>query len=147
MKERPAAALRPARASDGAVLLTLSRRAGLKLDVSADLERNHRRIWVATRADDVPCGLVASSDLVDEVELTDLAVDEAHRRRGIARSLVERVVDEARSLGKQRLLLEVRSKNLPAVALYRQLGFEVLHTRTGYYRDPVDDALMMAHAL
>jgi ribosomal-protein-alanine N-acetyltransferase len=44
-------------------------------------------------------------------------------------------------------LLEVRTRNLAAIALYRQLGFDEVNTREGYYRDPVDDALVLAHPL
>jgi ribosomal-protein-alanine N-acetyltransferase len=40
--------------------------------------------------------------------------------------------------------LEVRASSLGAIALYEALGFVVQGQRTGYYRDPVDNAVLMA---
>jgi ribosomal-protein-alanine N-acetyltransferase len=37
----------------------------------------------------------------------------------------------------------VRSANLGAVGLYEGLGFERVGSRKGYYREPVDDAILM----
>jgi ribosomal-protein-alanine N-acetyltransferase len=37
----------------------------------------------------------------------------------------------------------VREGNVGAIALYRQLGFEVEGRRRGYYRDPVEDGVLM----
>jgi len=42
--------------------------------------------------------------------------------------------------------LEVRGSNLPAVSLYRKMGFEVMRTIRGYYADG-EDAYVMARKL
>lgn len=70
-----------------------------------------------------------------EEELLLIAVDPAHRRRGIARSLIAHLAGEARGRGAERLLLEVRQGN-GAEALYRAIGFEQIGTRSNYYRGP-----------
>jgi ribosomal protein S18 acetylase RimI-like enzyme len=45
------------------------------------------------------------------------------RRRGLARSVVHALVDDARAAGVQTLTLHVRGANQAAVALYTSLGF------------------------
>jgi ribosomal-protein-alanine N-acetyltransferase len=43
--------------------------------------------------------------------------------------------------------LEVRSSNERALRLYRRSGFEETGRRTGYYSDPVEDAVLMSRRL
>ena len=45
--------------------------------------------------------------------------------------------------GLETLFLEVRSKNTPAIKLYNSLSFKKISERKNYYKDPVDDALIM----
>ena len=75
--------------------------------------------------------------------LGDLAVAPSERRRGIATRLVRAVVRECRSAGARELLLEVRESNGSAQRLYAEMGFEDAGRRTGYYRDPPEDAVVM----
>ena len=77
--------------------------------------------------------------LVDETEILNLAVSPEVRRRGVATALVRHLADM--HLGD--VLLEVRASNTAARALYRSLGFVEQGLRKGYYRDPVDDALLL----
>jgi ribosomal-protein-alanine N-acetyltransferase len=42
--------------------------------------------------------------------------------------------------------LEVRASNVPAVNLYKKIGFEIIRTITGYYADG-EAAYMMARKL
>jgi ribosomal-protein-alanine N-acetyltransferase len=82
--------------------------------------------------------------VIDEVELRNIAVAPAHQGKGIARALLEEGIRAAQRSGVRRLFLEVRASNLPALALYASAGFQLLYTRHDYYRDPVEDALVMA---
>jgi ribosomal-protein-alanine N-acetyltransferase len=75
--------------------------------------------------------------------LGNLAVAPAWRRRGIARKLVERLLDDAEALGCPEITLEVRASNSAAQALYRAFGFRLAGLRRGYYRDTGEDALVM----
>ena len=64
-----------------------------------------------------------------------LAVDAAARGRGIARALLERLIETARAGGAARLRLEVRNDNPAARALYASLGFRPIASLPGYYQD------------
>jgi GNAT superfamily N-acetyltransferase len=57
------------------------------------------------------------------MNIHDIAVAPAYRRRGIGRALIETIAAEAGKLGCCRLTLEVRDDNPVAMALYRRLGF------------------------
>jgi len=82
--------------------------------------------------------------VVDEIHVNNVAVRPEYRRRGLGTRLVERVLEDGRRRGAVRVLLEVRSANLAARQLYEQMGFTVLGVRRAYYREPVDDALMLS---
>lgn len=83
--------------------------------------------------------LVLRRTAPDEAEILNLAVAPAHRRRGLARLLLERVA-LARPVA---LYLEVRESNQAALSLYRALGFVACGRRPGYYRSPPEAAVLM----
>jgi ribosomal-protein-alanine N-acetyltransferase len=81
---------------------------------------------------------------VEEVEIHDVAVHPAQRRRGLARALLARAMELAAATGAEVAHLEVRAENAAAIALYRQVGFEQVGRRAGYYTSPVEDALLFS---
>jgi GNAT superfamily N-acetyltransferase len=58
------------------------------------------------------------------------------RRRGLARKLLTRALDDLRQRGAQRINLGVIEKNVPAYALYRSLGFEHYSSMIEYGQIP-----------
>ena len=89
-------------------------------------------------------GFVAIHRVSDEAELRNIAVVPSHQRRGIAGALVAEALRILRGDGVKSTFLEVRASNQPALALYTSAGFRPLYTRREYYRDPVEDALVLA---
>jgi ribosomal-protein-alanine N-acetyltransferase len=75
--------------------------------------------------------------------LGNLAVAPPHRRRGVARALLEDLLDAARAQGADGIALEVRTSNFAAQGLYHAYGFRLVGLRRGYYRDNGEDALVM----
>lgn len=78
----------------------------------------------------------------DLVEIDLVAVDPAHRRRGIARGLLESLMAEERAKGIETFRLELAERNDAARALYTGVGFVVVGRRPRYYPDG-DDALLL----
>ncbi|HEY6377457.1 MAG TPA: GNAT family N-acetyltransferase [Edaphobacter sp.] len=76
-------------------------------------------------------------------ELESVAVEATVRRMGVGRALCGGVMEWCRRLGVAAVELEVRAASAGAIALYKGLGFAVVGRRRGYYRDPVNDALLM----
>ncbi len=88
-------------------------------------------------------GFAVAYRVDEEAELWNIAVAPRYRRQGIARSLLKQIRQTLAIAGVQRLFLEVRSSNTPAMELYQGLGFTPLLTRKGYYQDPSEDALLL----
>ncbi len=79
-----------------------------------------------------------------EGELGNLAVSPACRRRGLGRLLLDRALERARQRGVEKVFLEVRVSNRPAQQLYERRGFVRAGVRRRYYREPVEDALVLS---
>ena len=78
-----------------------------------------------------------------QAHITTLAVDEAYRKKGIAISLILKLLKEAIKAKAGHAILEVKKTNLPAQKLYKKLGFKVLGTRKNYYIEDRDDGVVM----
>jgi ribosomal-protein-alanine N-acetyltransferase len=81
--------------------------------------------------------------VADEAEVLDVCVDPALRRRGLGRLLVRLAMARAARAGARTVRLEVRVSNEAARRLYGSLGFREGGRRHGYYRAPVEDALVL----
>jgi ribosomal-protein-alanine N-acetyltransferase len=68
-----------------------------------------------------------------EAQVLNLTVAPAARRRGLARALLRRFLDDSLRLGAAQCFLEVRLSNIAAIALYRAEGFVPVARRAGYY--------------
>ena len=71
----------------------------------------------------------------DIAELQRIAVDPAHRRTGVATALLAEAVRLGRAGGANRLLVEVREDNSPALGFYADAGFVEIDRRARYYSD------------
>jgi ribosomal protein S18 acetylase RimI-like enzyme len=89
-------------------------------------------VFVAEQ-DDRVLGCVAVSGMPPVV--SNLAVCPAHRRRGIGRALLAAAEAFAVAHGAERVLLDVRADNAPAVSLYMATGYRVFHRYTAFERD------------
>jgi ribosomal-protein-alanine N-acetyltransferase len=79
--------------------------------------------------------------VVDELHITAVAVDPAHRRQGLGRRVLELLLERAAAAGAAHATLEVAASNGAAVALYGRCGFSTAGVRRAYYRNG-DDALV-----
>ena len=70
--------------------------------------------------------------------LYSLATDPAARGRGVARTLLDAVIDASRKRGCHVVCLEVRTDNLAAIAVYERAGFARTGSYCGYYDDGAD---------
>ena len=72
-------------------------------------------------------------DSDEVIVLHVLAVHPDHRGKGLARRLVENVIEQGRKDGKKALRLDVIENNTTAEKLYQKLGFQYVQTKTLYY--------------
>jgi len=88
-------------------------------------------------------GYLVVSRYVDAWHIMNVAVDEAYRRRGIARQLLDELFAATSGDAMRGYTLEVRVSNQSAIALYEQAGFRITGVRRGYYTDNREDAYVM----
>ena len=88
-------------------------------------------------------GYIIYADIQGDAELLRIAVDKRYRRTGIGNKLMKDMISELVEAGTDRISLEVRAHNLPAIALYKKYGFEEIFVRENYYHNPDDDALIL----
>ncbi len=81
--------------------------------------------------------------VADELQLMNVAVAPAQRRRGHGRALLEDLLRIARALAVASVSLEVRPSNQAAIRLYQAYGFARIGLRPRYYSDNAEDALVM----
>jgi [ribosomal protein S18]-alanine N-acetyltransferase len=121
-------------------------------EYAACLEENQgaggarRRLVVAESVDGLVGFAVGGVVVVaDEVlgELESVAVVDGARRMGVGSALCGAVREWCELQGAAAIELEVRSASAGAVALYEGMGFVRVGRRPGYYRNPVDDALLL----
>ena len=112
------------------------------------LRLRHAIFLVATEGPpESVCGYVIAAVVADEAEVLNLAVAPRARRRGLGGRLLDAGLGMIRERGGREVFLEVRESNAPAIALYSSRGFGALSRRARYYRNPVEDALVLRHAI
>ncbi|MEN9736726.1 MAG: hypothetical protein RL129_1437, partial [Actinomycetota bacterium] len=79
-------------------------------------------------------------------DVLTISVAKAHRRKGIGRELLRRLIDWARTNKCEAMMLEVRVGNEEATPLYTSFGFMEISRRTNYY-GPNRDAIIMRKEL
>ena len=112
-----------------------------------ELENPYAHYVVCTDGVGNVMGYIGSRIVLDSADITNVAVRPQYRRRGIARQLVGRMLEQMAAKGVTGVLLEVRESNLPAQNCYAQAGFTVVGRRKNYYELPKEDALLMGRVL
>jgi ribosomal-protein-alanine N-acetyltransferase len=114
-----------------------------EVEFRALLASPHAIFLVACDEQGTVGGYVVTMSVLDESEVLNIAVDAGHRGKSIGSMLLDRCLEEAEVRGSRSTFLEVRQSNEAALRLYRSRGFEEVSRRRGYYRRPVEDALVL----
>jgi len=102
--------------------------------------------WVA-EADGRAVGFIIARRVADEMEILNLGVEPAARRRGTATRLLEAALKFGQRRGAKKAFLEVRASNAGAIAFYQRMSFGLEGRRPRYYSDPTEDALVLSRQL
>ena len=92
----------------------------------------------------VIAGYIGMYTSFDEGEITNVAVSSKYRKQGIGNHLVTAMQTIAKEKNLERIILEVRATNEPALSLYKRKGFKEIGIRKNFYEKPTEDAIIMS---
>jgi ribosomal-protein-alanine N-acetyltransferase len=92
-------------------------------------------------------GFVVARIAAGELEVLNMAIDATARRRGLGSALLQAIEAEGRAQRAGAMHLEVRESNQGARAFYERHGFRKSGMRAGYYREPLENAVLLEKKL
>ena len=112
----------------------------------SELSQPTRRYFVA-QIDGAIVGYAGSFVLSPEADVQTMGVAADQRGRGIGALLLTTLIEQAIQAQATQLILEVRSDNGAAIAMYQRFGFERISSRPNYYAPDVDALIMRLRPL
>jgi ribosomal-protein-alanine acetyltransferase len=109
---------------------------------ASTLEKENIIYLVAVELEEI-IGYCGEWYVLDEGEITNVAVSRSSRRKGIAVQLLQELFVQAQKKGVTLHTLEVRKSNQSAINLYEKLGFQAEGIRKNFYEKPTEDAIIM----
>lgn len=88
-------------------------------------------------------GFVIFHIAADVSEIYNIAVESSHARSGIGWALMSAAIQESSRRDAEKVILEVRKSNNPAINFYLQFDFKIAGERKNYYSNPIEDAYVM----
>jgi len=143
--------IEPVQASDLSEVLAIERVSFVapwsRVAFEAELEKPHGRFCLARSLSEDKAGPVVGYIcfwlVANEIQIVNVAVHLAWRRRGIGIRLVRYALQRGYEAGANVAVLEVRRSNQAAWALYERLGFQAVRERPGYYPEHREPALVL----
>jgi len=74
-------------------------------------------------------GFISSTETDDAIMIVALGVLPQYQSSGVGRSLIKKVEAEAKKLLKKRLLVSTSNDDLPALAFYQSVGFQIYEVK------------------
>lgn len=104
---------------------------------------NENSVFLTAIVDNKVVGYIGMNVVVDEGYIFNVAVDKEYRKRGIGSALINELVNFGKKNNLCFLTLEVRESNKNARSLYSKFGFIKVGERKDYYKEPVENAVLM----
>jgi ribosomal-protein-alanine acetyltransferase len=113
-------------------------------NMGAELANPHGHYLIAVDEQDAIVGYAGLLAPIGtgQGDIQTVTVSPEARRQGLARAMLQQLINEARRRGAEELFLEVRADNEPAQTLYRDFGFEPVGVRKRYYKGGIDALTM-----
>ena len=107
----------------------------------SELAQESRAYAVAVDGERI-IGYAGAFLLAPDSDVQTIAVSPRDQGRGVGAILLTWLIEQAVAQGCRQMLLEVRSDNVPAIAMYERFGFERISVRRDYYERGVDAVIM-----
>ena len=80
---------------------------------------------------------------ISAMAILNIATHPDHRGKGLARHVLNNIIDYSKVNGASFITLEVRESNTVAIGLYISSGFCEVGRLKNYYKHPSEDALIL----
>ena len=110
------------------------------------LLNNNDNIFEISNDDDL-IGYVIFHVSSDFTDIYKIFIRDNDKNKGYATMLLNKVIEIAKRYTSKKLMIEVRSNNLPAINFYKKNEFNQISIRKNYYKNPIDDALIFERSL
>ena len=87
-------------------------------------------------------GTVSFSYQFEQGDIESVFVLKEYRKKGVASSLLSFSIDYLKDKVVNKIFLEVREGNIPAISLYKKFGFKSIKIRERYYSDGENAVIM-----
>lgn len=108
-----------------------------------EAEEPVRHVALVLERDQRLVGFAGASLVTEEAELESIFIAQEEQRRGAGSCLLHALLTDLRLRGAERVFLEVRASNEPAIAFYERFSFVACGRRINYYSFPLEDAVQM----
>lgn len=109
------------------------------LKMIEDMLNDDKYLYLLAKSDEI-CGFVGVNIILDEADITNVAVLQKYQGQKIGEKLMQAIILELRKRAVIKLHLEVRESNQKAINLYEKLGFKPIYIRKNYYKNPTEHA-------
>lgn len=114
-----------------------------RADFQREINENKMAIYRVAVVNGKIVGYAGMWHVVNEGQITNVAVLPEYRRYGIGNAIMEEFIKIAQNYEMIGITLEVKISNLPAQKLYTKFGFKPEGFRKNYYKDTNEDAIIM----
>lgn len=106
-------------------------------EVVNEFENNPFAKYLIYKEKEQVIGYLYYSDIYDRAEINQFEIEVSHRNCGKGKKLLNKMLEVV----EKSITLEVKKDNLPAIHLYKSVGFVEKAIRKGYYQG-IDGILM-----
>ncbi|WP_460952328.1 GNAT family N-acetyltransferase [Spirosoma daeguense] len=104
------------------------------------------------KIDEHSVGICLLQRNADNSEIMNVAVEPDYQGKGLGRALLNHVINVARKQGETRVLIKTGNSGISQIALYQQLGFDLVAVNYDYflktYPEPIwENGIQCKHQL
>ena len=113
-----------------------------KETIKEDFKKNNYIYVIAKNKDEV-VGYITLSYVLEIADIISVAVKDGYKGKNIFSKMLNFIENILKENNVEEILLEVRESNSSAIKAYTKNNFKEISTRKNYYKDPVENAIIM----
>ena len=96
---------------------------------------NPNSVYFIIRQNNEICGFIGALQVLDTADIMNIVIKKSYRGKGLSKILLEYIINYCKENNIKKINLEVSSKNIVAINLYKKYGFEEVGCRKNYYKN------------